>query len=187
MSSHLNLIGSFIIGGLLFLMIGRFYSSMSQNSHERTLDSITIQTASGISDLIEFDFNRMGLGAASPTTALFMADSNRIGFLSDIDHNGVVDTVRYILSDVNAASNTENPRDKILYRLVSNEPQINATLGVTEFKIRYFDSLGYETTDITQMKNFDISLMVESTTPYDNRYSQFYWQTRISPPNLLRF
>lgn len=169
------------------MIINRFYSSMSQNSHERALDSITIQNASSICELIEFDFNRMGLGVSSTTNALFLADSNRIGFLSDIDKNGVVDTVRYILSDVNAASETVNPRDKILYRFVSNESRADAALGVTKFKIKYYDSLSNETANVTQIKNFDISLTVESTMPYGNQYSQFFWQTRISPPNLLRF
>ena len=93
MSSHLNLIGSLIIGGLLFLMINRFHSSMSQNSQEKMLDSITIQSASSISTLIEFDFNRMGLGVSPNVSALIYADSSRIDFLSDIDENGTIDTV----------------------------------------------------------------------------------------------
>jgi len=58
---------------------------------------------------------------------------------------------------------------------------------VTDFKIRYFDAMGNETTTLADVKNFEINLTVESTIPYDDRYSEFFWQTRISPPNLLRF
>lgn len=187
MGSYLNLIGSIIIGGLLLLMINKYSSSLSQNSHEKTLDSITICNASVIAKLIEFDFNRMGLGVSNNTTALILADSNRISFLSDINENGTVDTVRYILSDLNSASATENPQDKILYRLIDNDPQQGAALGVTEFNLKYLDAIGNETTNLSQIKTFDITLTVESTIPYDNRYSKFFWQTRISPPNLLRY
>ena len=187
MSSHLNLIGSIIIGGLLFLTINRFGSTMNQNSTEKVLDSITIQNASSISQLIEFDFNRMGLGVPQNTLALVQADTNSISFLSDIDKNGVIDTVHYVLSDINAASSTENPRDMILYRLLNNQSQQDAALGVTEFKLRYFNSIGNETTDMTQITTFEITLTVESIAPSNNRYSTFYWQTMISPPNLLRY
>jgi len=169
------------------LMINSFHSSMNQNSNEKFLDSMTTQNSSAIAKLIEFDFNRMGLEVGQNTTALIVADSNRITFLSDINENGNVDTVKYFLSDVNAASMTENPRDMILYRLVNNEVQRDSPLGVTEFNLRYFDSIGNEITDVTQIRTFEVTLTVESTMPADDIYSAFYWQTRISPPNLLRF
>ena len=92
-----------------------------------------------------------------------------------------------MLSDSTAAYYTENPRDKILYRLRNNQEKQDIALGVTQFKIRYFDSLGNETTDFSQIKSFEITLAVESTIASGDRYSNFYWQTRISPPNLTRF
>ena len=120
------------------------------------------------------------------TNSLLLADSTRIYFLSDNNGNGAVDTVRYILSDINAASGTENPRDRILYRRVNTESQSDAALGVTDFKIRYFDVDGYESVDVSQIKTFEITLEVESTMGYDNQYARCYWQTMITPPNLMR-
>ncbi|MBN1350192.1 hypothetical protein JXJ21_12330 [candidate division KSB1 bacterium] len=187
MSSYLNLIGSFIIGGLLLLAINRFYSGMQRSSYEKLLDDITSQHTAEITELIEFDFNRMGLHVSHNTNALLVADSSRIFFLSDNNSNGAVDTVKYILSDVNAASSTENPRDRILYRLINNQTQQDVALGVTDFKIRYYDSMSYLSSNLSQIRTFDISLAVESTSAYDNHYSRCFWQTRITPPNLLRF
>jgi len=187
MSSHLNLIGSIIIGGLVLLMMVRFNSSLSETSKEQTLNALTIENSAAIIRLIEFDFNRMGLRVAMNTNPIIQADSTRITFLSDIDSNGVVDTLRYFLSDTTAAGFTVNPRDRILYRLVNHQTQRDAALGVTHFRIRYLDSLGYTTTNIAQMRTFEIRLRLESIAPYDQRYSSFYWETRISPPNLDRF
>ena len=99
MTSHFNLIGSIIIGGLLFLAINRFHSSLNQNTQEKVLDSVTIQNSTSITKLIEFDFNRMGLRTSNSSNPIILADSNRISFLTDIDNNGAVDTLRYFLSD----------------------------------------------------------------------------------------
>jgi len=187
MGSHLNLIGSIIIGGMMLLIINNYNSSLSQTSHERTLDAITTYSASGIAKLIEYDFNRMGLRVPQATTVIRRADSSRITFLSDIDNNGNIDSLKYILSVPDSASSTYNPRDRLLYRIMNNEPMRDAALGVTRFRIRYFDWDGHTTTDVTQMRSFEITLRVESVVPYDTVYSAFYWQTKICPPNLRRF
>lgn len=186
MTSHLNLIGSIIIGGLLFLMINKFHSSLNQNSKEQVLSSITIENSTSITRLIEFDFNRMGLRVSTNTNSVIQADSNQITFLSDIDDNGVVDTLRYFTSDTSLTPSTDNPRDRILYRLVNNEDQTDAAMGVTRFHVRYLDWLGYDTTNVSQIRTFVITLRVESIAPYDDQYPSFYWQTRITPPNLAR-
>lgn len=187
MGSHLNLIGSIIIGGMMLLIINNYSSSLSQTSHVRTLDGINTYNASSVAKLIEYDFNRMGLRVPPTTTIVRRADSSRITFLSDIDNNGNIDSVRYILSVPDSASSTYNPRDRILYRLVNAQPMRDATMGVTRFRIRYFDWDGHTTTDLAQMRSFEITLHVESVIPYDATYSNFYWQTKICPPNLRRF
>lgn len=187
MSSHINLIGSILIGGLIFLMLNRFNSSINATSQEKALAANTIGNAAAIVRLIEFDFNRMGLGVASTVPVIRLADSSRITFLTDIDANGNVDSIKYVLSIPDSARRTANPRDRILYRIMNTQPQKDAALGVTRFRIRYFDSLGNITTDVSQMRTFEITLNVESVAPYDDRYASFSWQTKISPPNLKRF
>ena len=187
MTSHLNLIGSILIGGLLLLMINRYHSSLDQNVKENVMDSITKQNSTSISNLIEFDLNRMGLGVSMTTNVLIQADSNRITFLSDIDQNGAVDTVRYFLSDTTVAYSTANPRDVVLYRLINTQAPEDAAMGVTRFHIRYLDAIGNETANLSQIRTFEVTLNVESTAAYNDHYATFFWQTRVTPPNLIRF
>lgn len=186
MKSFISLIGSIMIGGLLLLSLFRFNAAMTRESYEKVFDSSTFSNAAGISSVIEFDFNRMGLGVPRADSVIIEADSNRITFLSDIDKNGAVDTVRYFLSGSSDAIETDNPRDRILYRQINNEQLKDAALGVTNFLIRYLNSLSNETADLKQMKTFEITLTVESTMHYDGEYSNYTWQTKITPPNLLR-
>jgi hypothetical protein len=187
LNSHLNLIGSIIIGGLMFLAINRFNASVMQNSHEVTMDTNAGKNLTAISKLIQFDFNRIGLGVPVDITPILTADTSRTVFLTDIDRNGVVDTLSYILSDPSQAYGTENPRDRILYRRINSETLTDAALGVTRFRMRYYDSMGNETYDTSIMRRLDISLTVESTMNYDLKYSKFFWQASFSPPNLARF
>jgi hypothetical protein len=216
MSSYLSLIGSIIIGGIFLLSINRYHNSFNQNSDEKLLEVLTIQKSSAIIKLIEHDFNRMGFRIPTDVEhpnvrSIMLADTNRIHFLAD----STVDTLKYYLSDTTLAIGTENPRDRILYRLVNNEPEVDAALGVTQFLIRYFDSNGSDVTDeiityndmitnltdpnqlvqvknqladlLAQVRTFEITLMVEGTTGYDDQYSTFHWQTRITPPNISRY
>ena len=198
MNSYLTLIGSFIIGGLFLLSINRYHASFNQYSDEKLLEGITIQKSSEIIKLIEHDFNCMGFGL--PTSlyqpnvqAIDKAGADSIYFYSDINADGTVDIVKYSLSNTTAADGTENPQDKILYRLVNTEPRVEAALGVTQFQIRYFKSTGDTITNLADsaqldsVRTFEITLRVESTIGYDNQYSSFYWQTKITPPNLTRY
>lgn len=185
MGSHLNLIGSIVIAGIIFLTINRFHSSMIENSHEKTFGAITSQNWSSMAKLIEYDFNKMGFGVTSNINPLVLADTSRIHFLSDIDENGAVDTVKYILSNVTAAQATENPNDRILYRLVNNQLMREAPVGVTRFRLRYYDNRGNIETVLSDIRTIEITLEVECTTQFNDRYRNYFWQTRISPPNLF--
>ena len=148
MGSYLNLIGSIIIGGLFLLTINRYHSSFNQNIDEKLLEGINIQNSAAIIKLIEHDFNRMGFGMDTDlehpnVRSVMLADTNRIHFLTNIDNADPIDTLKYYVSDTTAVDGTENPRDRLLYRLVNDEPEADAALGVTQFQIKYFQILLY--------------------------------------------
>ena len=187
MGSYLKLIGSFLIGGLILLNIYRFTAFFNENSNEKFLDSITAGAAAEIVKVIEFDFNRMGLGVYRQEETLLAAQSDSIAFCSDFDEDGVIETITYFVSDSLQASDTENISDKILYRHASGEPLVDGALGVTDFSIRYFDWFGNETADLKQIKIFDIHLVVQSTSAYNDQFSTVVWDGRISPPNIRRY
>ena len=67
---------------------------------------------------------------------------------------------------------------------VNGQALKEAPLGVTRFRIRYFNNVGNEVTNLDQIRTFEIMLEVEATTKFNDRYSNYLWQTRISPPNL---
>lgn len=185
MGSFINLVGSMIIGGLFLLSFLKFENELQDHSYNHTKELITQQNAMEIIELLEWDFRRIGFGINFPALAVY--DSSTIAYYVDFGGDGIIDTVRYSLSDTSAASGTPNPRDKIFYRQSNTEPWVDAALGVTDFKLKYFDIDGNETQNLMKIKTIEIYLELESTVPYDGEYSRFAWRERLTPPNLLPF
>lgn len=190
MQSHLHLVGSILIGSLLLLTILNQSATMSARSVEHTLENLVRENTAGISDIILQDFRRMGFGAPNPESVIRSFTNNSIRFLIDLDANGTVDTLQYSLSDISAASNTQNPRDRFLYRRVNNGAQQDIGLGVTNFNLSYFDKSGVTTATAATIATVEIRLTVESligcSVADSIYYPQNFWQTRVTPPNLIR-
>ncbi len=185
MDSYISLIGSIVIGTLLLLSVLSFQADLRDHSFKHTNALIAQNQAMGIIEVLKWDFGQIGFGVAD-STYFSGPDSNSIAFYADIGADSVIDIVRYSISDSTAASGTPNPHDKIFYRWVNDEPQTDAALGVTDFKLRYFDKDGNETNNIKNIRTIEITLEVESTLPdNNNEYARFFWREKISPPNLV--
>lgn len=190
MASHINLIGSIIIGALLLLAILNLNSTMTAKSYEHTLDNIVRESTSSIAEMLCFDLRKIGFGVTNPADIIRNYDSTSIGFWSDIDADGNMDSIFYSISDTLAASGTSNPHDRFLYRQFNTGSPVNIGFGVTDFKLRYFDRDGAEAAAAGDITTIQIELTVESIVAcnvYNTTYfARNYWQTRITPPNLLR-
>lgn len=183
MSSLLDLVGSFIVGSLLLLMILRVNNNVSQTSTENQIRLVVEENLTEIISEIEYDFLKIGYRVGNPSTAIISCDSNSIAFWSDIDNNGSVDSVRYLLGTPSQVPGTLNPRDCPLIRSVGGS-QIQSSLGVTDFDLRYYNSSGSLTWTSTDVKAVEVFLQVESPFPLDTTYVVSSWRGVIYPKNL---
>ena len=109
--------------------------------------------------------------------------------MTDVDFDGNVDTVEYMLGDSTELSITPNPSDKFLYRIVNGIPK-SVNLGVTYFKIRYYDVLNNELsvpmeTPPTGIFSMQVDIAVENTAAYNEEYRFAFWrQVRLASRNL---
>jgi hypothetical protein len=184
MDSHLALVGGVVIGGIFLLSLVGFQADLRDHSFVNTNDLIVQQIALDVTELLESDFRQIGLGVDSLVVA--SAGANSISYYADLGGDGAVDLVTYSVSNLDAAAETPNPRDKILYRVVNGATQVNSAIGVTDFRLRYFGRNGSETNVLAEIKTIEITLEMESTIPYDGKYARFFWRKKMSPPNLLR-
>jgi type II secretory pathway component PulJ len=193
-STLLDILGSTIAGGMLLMILFRLNDAAVQNSYNYTADLIVQQNLVEVITLLEYDFKKIGYckdwtKIPDPSKAIIYADSTDIKFLTDVDNNGVVDTMRYYVGQPSALTDTPNPRDRMLYRVVNNATPASANLGVTQFHLRYFDALQQELSlpisNFSQIQTIQLNITVESSYSYANDYSKVFWrQIRLSAKNL---
>ena len=207
-STLLDIIGSTFIGGMLILILFRLNDNAVENTYEYSQELVVQQNLVEVVTLVEYDFRKIGYCADYQqlpivSDAIIAADSTDISFWTDLPESengvgdGVLDRLRYYVGSPSAMSGTANPRDRMLYRVVNNETPKGANLGVTEFKLTYFDARGIQIScpvdvpgDIASM---EISITVESTELTENwltnpeyqKYVSSYWrQVRLAARNL---
>lgn len=184
-----DIIGSIIIGGIILLMLVSFNSSVMEGSAIQTFNSIVQSNMTSVTDLIEYDFRKMGYRVGSIIdSGIVYADSSRILMKGDVDNNGTVESIAYYL-DVAAKSGHVNPRSRILYRQVNGGAAQTINLGITRFRMAYYnraDSLIAENPVKlpSRIRSIRLAINMESTSPYDTTYAGTTWERTITPKNL---
>ncbi len=182
MSILLDLFGSIIIGGLIVLMLVNFNMFQSKTRISSDSELQLQQNAKTLADILNYDFRKIGYRYNN--VAFAQADSEKISFYSDIDRNGSIDLVTYMLGDTSEVSMTTNPGDRILYRIVNSDTLKGPSLGLTKAKFSYLDEIGAETTILSDIKYVKAELWIESIEPIDGKYLFTYWEMTINPRNL---
>jgi len=186
MGSWIALVGSIIIGGLILMSFQQFQGDVTRDLYVNTIETMTYNKLDGVTSLVEYDFSRIGAGVNDPSVVVVtQADSADVRYRLDGDGNGVLENIRYYLSDVNAAAMTPNPYDRLLLRQINGGTPDTVATGVRNFKIEYYDAGGNIAATPFAIKTFVVALTLESAFGYDNRYPRFVWQKRITPPSLV--
>jgi hypothetical protein len=191
MSTMHDLVVSMIIIGLLILTVMRIDSNVRSNAIIARQDSVAQSNLKVISDIVQYDFRKIGHGLAAPSRSIILADTSRIIFAYDQNRrSSVFDSVRleYV---THPADGTENPYDKLLLRKINGHDTHGVALGVTRFYLRYFNQHGtllptpVVADSLSKIREIELTLVVKSTEPMERRYSQSRFVTRFTPKNLL--
>lgn len=200
-STIFDIIGSFGIGGLLFLMALRLNASAVESSSAYYSNFILQTNITTLISIIEEDFSKiaycktpMAINPAS--VAMRVTDSTRFRFLTDVDNNGTVDSIEYYTGATSELINTSNPNDRYLYRRVNTNSPQPINLGITQFKFNYRKSddetlLQFPIADPTAVGVVELSIALESAEPMQQEYMndttqyQIFWkQIRLTSKNL---
>jgi type II secretory pathway component PulJ len=201
----IDLIGSIVVFGWLLLMTLRVNTANNENMQTLNGDLLVQENLVAVTQLLEYDFRKIGFckepnNLPDPTKAIVLADTSRIKFLTDVDNgggpDGVVDSVYYYLGPTSELSQTPNPRDRYLYRVVNAATPKGANLGITSFTMKYFDRNGVPiptpvgATELQKIQTVQITLSVENVyastivETTNKQYSSAFWQqVRLSSRN----
>lgn len=188
MNSWLALIASTVIGGMVLLWFNGFRNDVQQDSYMNLLEDLSYNNLEDVTDVVEFDFARIGMGINDPRdVAVLNADSTDFSFKLDANNDGAFETIRYYLSDTSAASYTLNPRDRILYRVENGGASEKLSSGLTSFRVTYYDQAGSVTADMSAMRSFGVRITMENEIVYDNQTPMLSWESRITPSALVMY
>ncbi len=182
MNILLDLMGSTIIGALIVSMLINFNVFQSNSIISSDSELQLQQNAKTLAEILNHDFRKIGY--RYDNTAFVEADSERISFYSDVDRDGNIDLVTYMLGDSTEVSGTTNPRDRILYRIVDSDTIKGPSLGLTKAKFSYFNGSGVETTTLSEIQYVKAELWIETIEPVDGKHPFTYWELTINPRNL---
>jgi len=193
-STLLDILGSTIVGGMLFLILLKLNDASVQNTYVYGGDLIVQQDLVAVVDLIEYDFRKIGYckdwtKIPDPSKSILAATDSSITYLTDDNNDGIVDTMRYFTGPVSELSGTPNPRDRLLYRVLNSDTPKSANMGITEFKMSYFDALGniisFPITTPSAIYTIQIDITIENSSAYNQQYSSVFWrQIRLAARNL---
>lgn len=191
----LDIIGSIIIAGILMLSIFRVNNSSTEDLYRGTGNLVAQTNLATVVQILETDFRKIGYcfdwkQIPVPTEAILYADSVSIRYLTDVDKNGIVDTMYYYFDPITDIPGTPNPRDRILYNVVNGETPVGVNLGVTQYRMEFFNSLGtklnFPITDPREIYTMQIDITVEDVAAYDQKYQTIFWrQIRMAARNLF--
>ncbi|MDI6766358.1 MAG: hypothetical protein QME52_06000 [Bacteroidota bacterium] len=193
MSVLIDIIGAFIIGSIMFVMIFSNMGNVNQAHYEKALSTNVQTNVVTLARILEYDILKIGYHIKND--AIQYADSVRMEFKADLKNDGNVVSVQYNLG--NLITSTRNPKDRKFIRQVSGEPSIEANLGLTSMQFTYYDTLGRQLqTPITtpvrldSIKSINVKLWLESPEPVysmttgDSSYQTVFWEKTMYPRNL---
>ena len=193
----LEVIGSTFIGAFFIYTVLNFNVKMSDTFNNSVLNNKNLFDTIEIGKLFDYDFNKIGYRVASDIVFKETYEDEII-YYADVDNNGVIDTVRYLLGSEQYALSTSNPNDKPLFRIINGSD--TTTSYVNDFEISYLDSAGSIITPTSSL-NSDLqrklvkgllirytigssSLIVEEYEDEDEEFQFVECEKRIVPLNI---
>jgi hypothetical protein len=205
-SSLIDIIGSFVVAGLLFIMGLQLNAQANETTLVYNGNAILQSNLTTLVDILETDFRRIGYckdwtKIANPNLSIRIADSDRIRFLTDLTTSaypygdGNLDSITYYVGPTSELTSTPNPNDRYLYRRLNNTTPYPINLGVTQFAFKYFDALNnqipFPVTDPRAVYFMQVSVAIQSAAPYKqeymndpSQYDVFWKQIRLVTQNL---
>jgi hypothetical protein len=195
MNFILDLMGSSLIAGILFLLILKLNLYSSNANYYSDNELRLQQNVKTLAEVMNYDLRKIGYKYDG--TAIITAEPKHIKFYADMNEpgtygHGTIDVVEYYLGDSTEAAGTTNLRDKVLYRIVNYTDTLGGpTLGLVDFRFSYFDSRSMPTSFLDSIKYVKAEFWVEPVdyvhdfiTGAQDSSVFTYWELTINPRNI---
>ena len=176
MNQTLDLLSSYLIGGIIVLGLAGLMITFNNKSQETKASEIAQSTSEIMGDVIEHDFNKLGYGVTG-SKIVSITDSS-ITFLADIDNDQNVDTVSY-------STIKQNNKLFLSRKFVKNNQTKLWSVLVQSFAVAGIDSTGSSTYTPSSIKGIDVKVLLTKESFSNSKYTLgAYWHRKFYPSNL---
>ncbi|MBR9978879.1 MAG: hypothetical protein KFH87_12405 [Bacteroidetes bacterium] len=184
MGSHLDIIGSVIIAGMIILNFAFLMGERTESQIESS-NQITAQTnVSDVTQTLRFDLRKTGFGCDS--LPIIQATENTFIFRSDLANDGILDTIGYYFGG-SALGSIENS-ESLLYRIVNGKKHHGHDLGLTSCRFVDYKTDKYgtltETSSLGDIRAIGVKMRVRGQMKEDGKYPTSQNEFTVSPKNL---
>ncbi|NOZ61472.1 MAG: hypothetical protein GXO74_07300 [Calditrichaeota bacterium] len=184
-----TLLALFFAGWII--MIGlRVNTNSTLHLYNTQRSAINQENLHVVTDILEYDFRKIGHGLLNPLGAIQVADSNRIVFSYDKDPSLVYDSIRVVYKMV-PVKHKNHKFNKILIRKENSNKITRFPFGISRFNLKYFNKFGKNlptpvvSDSLASIREIEISLTLASSDLEKDEYGEAKYVTRIVPKNLL--
>lgn len=175
--------GSLFIGGIVFLMLITIFSRVGNTAATQTFNNVVQEKSALATEILERDIATMGYGVEDSVYVL-QADSAGIVFRSDVDNNDVPDTIIYVFG-LSSLPARDKPNGGALYRSVNESTPEPIAIGITQFKLRYYDVNGNPTASCSAIRSLNVGMVMENETMLNDDFTPgVYWSRTFTPKNM---
>jgi hypothetical protein len=176
MNQTLDLVASFLIGGILLLALLGLNIQFNSKYQEIKLSEIAHTNSSNIGQVIEHDFSKIGYGNLIDSSIVSITNSSII-FKGDLNNNGTIERVDYRL--------VTNSSGKFLKRTVNFDETKAWMQPIERFEL-YGISSNYDTTyNPNNIKSILVNVeFSKKDYKLDTLSIGLQWRRKFSPKNL---
>jgi hypothetical protein len=154
MGSSLDIIGSYVIGGIVLVMMTGVIINFQEGAQQTTLNEISQVSMAQMSQTMDKEINNLGYRV--PGQKIVSLDFRSISFLSDYDNDGVIDTISYRMGITNNGPS-------ITRRIATpGQRPLSWTTRGSMVLFSGFDSTGAVTTDPARIRGIEASMLTSN-------------------------
>lgn len=192
MTVILDMICSTIVAGYIILLGLRLNNDLVNTTTTSTTNANVQESMVDVISVLESDFRKIGFNVPDPKNSIAIADSNQMRFRADMNHDGIVDSVEWYVGNVIVKSGDLSVR--VLYKRYNGGTPAVMAHGITDFKLKYLDQDGVQTSVLSKIWIIETTLSVSSyykvadqVNPDISKYASVMWrQTRLASRNIKR-
>ncbi|MDP2039389.1 MAG: hypothetical protein Q8L04_18580 [Ignavibacteria bacterium] len=170
---NIGLSGSFVVGGIVLLTLIYIHFRFDDINQAQVINEFTESSMTSLADVLDYDFNKVGYRVSSNPKICSINDSS-IVYLSDLDNNGSVDSVKYFTQRSNSM--------KYLVRRTTISNVKESKVAINSFIVQGYDSLNNLTVTTSIIKSLDVQVVIDnnafrsdSTKNYGSYYRRKYF------------